>query len=61
MLEHPVITRMERWGDLYPRKIEFECDLCGTPVETGYDYYDIDGLYVCERCVDRSRKTAGED
>ena len=61
MLEHPIITRMERFGELYPRKIECECDLCAIPIETGDDYYDIDGLYVCERCVDRSRKIAGED
>ena len=35
-----------------------KCSSCGTDIKYGYDYYDIDGYYYCERCIDKHRMTA---
>ena len=35
-----------------------ECVGCGSDIMDGDDYYDIDGDYYCEDCIDQRRKTA---
>ena len=34
------------------------CDVCGKFVYDGDVYYDIDGDFWCEECIERNRKTA---
>ena len=35
-----------------------KCYGCGVDILDGDDYYDIDGDYYCEDCIDERRKTA---
>lgn len=34
------------------------CVKCKTKIYDGDDYYNIDGEYYCEDCIDNCRKTA---
>lgn len=61
MIEHPVITRMEQYGELSPEEVYCHCDLCGHEIYVGDDLFDLDFKYICEACISRSRKIAGED
>lgn len=61
MLEHPDITRVLMYGELRSPTVACDCDLCGREIHIGDDYYDINGEFICERCITRNRKTAGED
>ena len=61
MIEHPIITRMMQYGELNTQEVDCYCDLCGREIYVGDDYYDINEQFICERCISRSRKTAGED
>lgn len=60
-IEHPIITQMERYGELTTPKIDCYCDRCAMPIYEGDDYYDFIEEFLCERCVSSYRKTAGED
>ena len=61
MIEHPIITRMEQYGELNPPEVYCHCDLCGREIYVGEDLFDFDGQYICEKCMSRHRITAGED
>lgn len=38
-----------------------KCCMCGEKIFDGDTYYDIEGEYWCEDCIDESRKTAEVD
>ena len=38
-----------------------ECSLCGNDILDGDDYYEINGDYYCEDCIDERRRTAEVD
>lgn len=53
MLEHPVITNMERWGtpDGSPEPV-FECPICGAQdIETIYFDVKMHMVMGCDVCV----------
>lgn len=35
-----------------------KCSECGNEILDGEDYYDIDGDFYCEDCIEERRKTA---
>lgn len=47
--DHPVITAMERDGQL-PDHAEIHCYDCGAPIYDGDWYYRVDGFCYCEGC-----------
>lgn len=62
-LEHPDITKTLATG--YPTGRHggagFFCDFCTREIMIGEDYMDVDQKYICWRCANRMRKTAGEE
>lgn len=34
------------------------CDSCGTKIYDGEEYYELNGQYFCEDCVEEGRKIA---
>ena len=61
MIEHPIITKMEQYGELNPPEVYCYCDLCGREIYVGDECLDINAQYICETCISRHRITAGED
>lgn len=50
-LQHPDITKMERYGTLDPTADEIICPVCGYACET---FYKHDGEIIgCDICVDK--------
>ena len=35
-----------------------ECDLCRCEIYVGEDYFEINGLQICEDCMAKQRRTA---
>ena len=52
---------MEQYGELNPSEVYCHCDRCGQEIYVGEECYDINGEYICEKCISRHRITAGED
>lgn len=50
MIEHPVISVAERYGEV--RKPVPICDCCGSPINDDYVWETPDGT-LCENCVKR--------
>lgn len=50
-------------ADLEPQDspVLYYCDECGAEIREGEEYYSIDGMKICENCMDSARRYAGVD
>lgn len=42
----------------YEEEVADCCDCCGRDIYVGEEYYDVDGVVICENCIKDYKKTA---
>lgn len=58
MLDNPIITEIERYGELDNDEPILHCDCCGEGIYEGDEFWDIKGEIHCRDCIEEMKELA---